>query len=67
MFLDSCSPEVRQVWLSGIETTAVGIVTAMTGLLTTAVSALITGATQDGGDGVTTVQAVFEWANQVMS
>ena len=64
MFLDSCDPEVRSVWLNGIETAAVGVVTALTSLLTTAVSALITGAgTTDGGP--TTVQAVFELARQV--
>lgn len=66
MVLDGCDPEVRQVWLTGIETTAVGIVTALTSLLTTAVQAFITGTTQSD-DGVTTVQAVFEWANQVLA
>lgn len=65
MALDGCDPEVRQVWLSGVETAAVGIVTAMTSLLTTAVSAFITGATQSD-DSVTTVQAAFEWACQVV-
>ncbi len=60
MFLDGCNPEVRDVWLNGIESTATGVVSALTGLLTTAVSAFITGATQTD-DGVTTVEAVFEW------
>ncbi|MBN1346110.1 MAG: hypothetical protein JXQ73_25710 [Phycisphaerae bacterium] len=64
MLLDSCDPEVRDVWLTGIETAAVGVVTALTSLLTTAVTAIVTGAgTTDGG--TTTVQAVFEWASQV--
>lgn len=66
MFLDSCSPEVRDVWLAGIQTAAVGVVTALTGLLTTAVQALITGIGQDDGGGVTTVQAVFEWAERAI-
>jgi len=66
LLLESCDEEVRAVWLSGIETSAVGIVTALTSLLTTAVSALITGAAQGGGDGATTVQAVFDWATSVM-
>lgn len=60
MFLEGCNPEVRDVWLNGIESTATGVVSAFTGLLTTAVSAFITSATQTD-DSVTTVEAVFDW------
>lgn len=65
MLLESCNPEVRDVWLGGIQAAAVGVVSAMTGLLTTAVQALITGMSTDDG-GAATVQTVFDWTSRVV-
>ncbi len=66
MFLEGCDPEVRDVWISGIEAAALGVVTALTGLMSTAVTALLTGFTSTGDDTTTTVQAIFEWAPQAL-
>jgi len=76
MFLDSCDPAVQSVWEQGIFAAADNLVSVIVGgdpngstqifadLISTAIKAYFTGVFADD-DGLTTVQAAFEWQPQV--
>ncbi len=64
LVMDSCDPSVRDAWLTGFQAAATSVVSLLTGLLTTGVNVLFTILSNQTSDNttVTTVQAVFEWA-----
>jgi len=65
MLLSGCDPTVRDVWLTGIQGAMTGLVGVLTSLLTTAITAWFTTLSNDG-DGITTVEAVFEYLVQAI-